>query len=271
MSKPATPWYTLGRRPLNEIAVKIAVIFALDSEFAPWRRIRPFRRLRSESGAYETVIGSARIHVVLSGAGPAHAARVARRVLAARPDLCISTGLAGALRSSFVPGQILAASRVLSSESTLVGESHPLLLEAALSSGARPAAAFLTASSILGSAEEKQRFAPVADAVEMESFAVLSEAAKWHIPAVAVRAISDAADANLPLDFNRVLDAHGHVRLSLIFSELARRPHKIPALVRFGRTSRRAAVNLARFLDAYVLALSAQPELLRSLTPAEVA
>jgi len=89
---------------------------------------------------------------------------------------------------------------------------------------------------------------------------VLTEAAKRQIPAAAIRAISDAADEGLPMDLSGVLDHEGKVKASKVARSLARGPHKLPALLRLGRNTRRAATNLAEFLDAYVLDLKTRPD-----------
>ncbi len=43
-----------------------------------------------------------------------------------------------------------------------------------------------------------------ADAVEMESFAVLSRARANGVPGIAIRAVSDTVDEDLPLGMNEV-------------------------------------------------------------------
>ena len=62
--------------------------------------------------------------------------------------------------------------------------------------------------------EDKRRMGQIADAVDMESFFILNEAQERGIPGVAIRAVSDAADERLPLDFTQVLDERGRVRIS---------------------------------------------------------
>ena len=109
------------------------------------------------------------------------------------------------------------------------------------------------------------------DVVEMESYFVLRAAAGAHVPAVAVRAISDAVEEDLPMDFNRVLDSQGAVRMRRLVGELAREPRRISGLVRFGMRSRRAAHALADFLDRYLLALDHDWKSAESIALREVA
>jgi adenosylhomocysteine nucleosidase len=94
--------------------------------------------------------------------------------------------------------------------------------------------------------------------VEMESFELLRAASARGIPAVAVRAISDTVDEDLPLDMNQVFTEAGQVSIPRVLGQVARRPQALPGLVRLGRQSQDAAESLARFLDAYLPVLAAQ-------------
>jgi adenosylhomocysteine nucleosidase len=90
----------------------------------------------------------------------------------------------------------------------------------------------------------------------MESGYILAAAEQAHVPCVAVRAISDAADEDLPVDFARILDSHGHLKMGGLLKEVGLSPYRIPLLIQFGRQSRAAGKSLADFLDRYVSALS---------------
>ena len=134
------------------------------------------------------------------------------------------------------------------------------LLVAAEKSDIRVVERLLSTSNMVVTAEGKGRLARMAEAVEMESFTVLTEAASRNVPAIAIRAISDAADEDLPMNFSRVLDHEGKVNGSKVARSLVRAPHKLPALLRLGRNSQRAAAKLAEFLDAYIQYLGVRPE-----------
>jgi adenosylhomocysteine nucleosidase len=85
----------------------------------------------------------------------------------------------------------------------------------------------------------------------MESYTILAEAARCGIPAVAIRAISDTADFDMPYNFEDALDSQGQIRMMGIASQVLRRPSALPALLKLGRDSRFAARRLADFLDAF--------------------
>ena len=83
---------------------------------------------------------------------------------------------------------------------------------------------------------------------------VLEQTAAHRIPAVAIRAVSDAHDQSLPYDFARALDSRGHLSHLRLLGHVARRPHRLPELIRLGRSSRAAASALADFLDQFLTA-----------------
>src|SRR3989454_12758026 len=90
--------------------MRILVTFAVDAEFALWRRMRRFRRTRwATRPAYVTQIDGAEIGVVLTGVGPQRARQAAFEVMMAEPvDICVSTGLAGALQARTLPPENVA-------------------------------------------------------------------------------------------------------------------------------------------------------------------
>lgn len=250
--------------------MRVLVTFALENEFAPWRARRKFRR--STWGAaqvYLAEIGTAEVGVVLTGAGPRQASLESSKVTWADSDsvdFCISSGLAGSLKPQYTIGQVLAARTVRAeraSDSDAGGtlESSAALLAFAEDCGATPVNRFYSAERVIASAEEKRHLGEQADAVEMESFAILAKARAKGIPAVAVRSISDVVDEDLPLDMNGIFNADGEVSLPRVLGQLALSPLALPGLVKLGRQSKHAAESLAAFLDRYITALSekAQP------------
>ncbi|MDE3137697.1 MAG: hypothetical protein KGL59_14055 [Acidobacteriota bacterium] len=232
--------------------MRVLATFALAEEFAPWRKQGGFRPARPASGeAYCRRSGDIELIVIVTGAGPENAAREAARALGDGPyDLVISSGVAGGLRPAHRPGAVLAARRVrrLDDGRELVTAAE--WTERAVAQGASEAV-FVTAAHVAGTAGEKRRLGETADAIEMESFAVLEAAAEYGVPAAAIRAVSDPVEVELPLDFNRVLDARGRVRGAALAGALARKPAALAGLVRLGRETRRAAAILADFLERY--------------------
>src|SRR5450759_2391623 len=152
--------------------MKILVTFAVRAEFAPWQRRRNFLRLPGDLPVFEATFGGARVRAILTGMGQDHALHAAKRSLAYKPDICISTRLAGSLRSGYHPGDILAARLVSEVGEPVAVASHPELLSTAVDCGARQIERFATSRTMAASAEQKRRLASQAEAVEMESYTI---------------------------------------------------------------------------------------------------
>lgn len=240
--------------------MKILVTFALENEFAPWRALRKFHAEQWGSATvYVTEIGGADVGVILTGAGPKPARSVATKVMSHQDEInvCISSGLAGALRPELHVAQVVAARAVFAEPvnakdiTDLMGASAPLLTFAE-ESGATLVDRFCSAGRVVARSEEKRLWGEQAGAVEMESFDILSVAAESGIPAIAIRSMSDTVDEDLPLDMNRIFSDEGQVSLPRVIGEVVRNPGSVPGLVRLSQNSKAAAESLVRFLDGYV-------------------
>jgi adenosylhomocysteine nucleosidase len=231
--------------------MKILVTFAVQAEFTPWQRRRNFRRLPGDWPLFESEFGGAQVRAILTGMGQSHALEAARRVLPNRPDICISTGLAGALRSGFRPGDILVARLVSEAGEPVAVATHRELLSTAVDCGAKQIERFATSRTVVASVQEKRNLGNEAEAVEMESYTILAEAARHGVPSVAVRAISDTAEFNMPYNFENACDSRGQIRISGIVKQVLRRPSGLPALLTLARDCRTASRHLADFLDIF--------------------
>jgi nucleoside phosphorylase len=250
--------------------LKILVTFAVDAEFAPWRARHEFNTVRREKAElHEAAIGGAQVTVLLTGVGP----RVSRKNVTEAFvggvferqsfGVCISSGLAGALRDKWKIGDVLAP-RCVQSDSPQSREMaglqfapEPEYVKIAQNSGAHVVERFLTSDRMILSAAEKTSLGAEADAVEMESYGILSEASAWGARGVCVRAVGDLAGEDLPINFSRTIDEEGDVSYLRVLGEVAKNPLAVPGLVRFGKQSRSAAESLANFLDRYVATLAA--------------
>jgi nucleoside phosphorylase len=237
--------------------MRILVTFAVEQEFAPWRKRHAFRR--TESGVlpmYEARIGDADVTVAMTGIGLGHAIRAARGLLASKPDACISAGLAGGLRPEHHTGKVLTARALRMAEDKFIVKTDARLRRVAAVCGARVVDLFYSSERVITTAREKAALGMLADAVEMESYAIVTEAARVRVPAAAVRAIGDSATVDLPIDFNRTIGERGQVSIRKLLGQMASRPAVLPSLIRMGAESRRAAESLAQFLDNYVAMLA---------------
>jgi adenosylhomocysteine nucleosidase len=234
--------------------MKVLVTFAVEAEFAPWRKLRQFSQSNlGETEAYSAQIKDGELIVLLTGVGGRRAWAEATNVIwDGNVDICISSGLAGALREKHRPGDVLAAKEVHATNRKKVIPSDADLLEVASTCGARVVDAFYSVDRVLVRSSEKAELGAKADAVEMESGDIMLEAVAFGAKVIGIRAISDAVEEDLPVDFNRVTSEAGEVSIVKIVAQAAAHPASIPALIRFGRQSRNAAEKLAIVLDSYI-------------------
>ena len=237
--------------------MKVLLTFAVEPEFAPLRKLRQFEEFRiGDVSVYQARIGRATVDVVVTGMGPANAQRAAEAAMSVPHTICICSGFCGALKSEHHVGDILAARVVEQMGKNKTIQCSQGLVTNAWGDGAKHAQHFLSSEKIVATAEEKARLAPFADAVDMESFAILSVAHERKLSAVAIRVVSDRFDQDVPVDFSATVDETGRVRIAGVLQKVVFHPINIPALIRLGRESKTAAEGLANFLEAYIKKIS---------------
>ncbi|MGB2668896.1 MAG: hypothetical protein WAK48_33245 [Candidatus Acidiferrum sp.] len=234
--------------------MRVLVTFAVEAEFVPWRRIRNFVASSDRNcTVFTTQIGQAEVDVLLTGIGGKSAwLETTKRIWDGDVDICVSSGLAAALRPDYRPGEILAAKRVYAPRWGRIVVCEESLLGIAIESGGREVDSFYSADHVVISADEKRELGRTYDVVEMESGEVLHEAAGFGARVVAIRGISDSVEEDLPLNFNRVVNVSGEVSMPRVLGEVVKHPSAVPRLIRFGQQSRMAAERLGDFLDRYI-------------------
>src|SRR5919108_217925 len=246
--------------------MRILVTFAVEAEFAPWRKIRDFEKKAISNGRASLYCGKFSddiVDVLLTGIGPSACEESLASydgLRGGKPECLISSGLAGALREVLKLGDLFVAEAVRTLNNEANTRSDTLLRENAVLKGAIPIDTLITMARLVSSAEEKGRLAFFGDAVDMESAIIMAHFTDTALPRVAIRAISDAANEDLPIDFDRCLTPQGVIRPLSLVSAIVRRPGNLPNLVRFGRQSNEAARNLSAFLDQFVSAIFAVRE-----------
>jgi adenosylhomocysteine nucleosidase len=241
--------------------MRVLITFALANEFAPWRKLRGFQRVSVDSWdqTYAAEVGDCDVRVVVTGAGRFATQRSLSRAFDHSPELCIASGLCGGLKPAYAPGDVLAARAVADVAGTRLIQSDLELVTRAGATGAKVVDKFLVSDRVVATAETKRALGASGDAVDMESLYVLAAAWQRGVRTIAIRAVSDAADSDLPLDFDRVFSARGEVSVPKVVGQLMRRPGRLPGLLRLANESERAASALAHFLDAYLLQIEAGP------------
>ena len=235
--------------------------------------MRKFRRAKWDAAdIFRAEIGAAEVNVLLTGIGARQAAQEVSKIAWGAPDtveFCVSSGLTGGLRPEFQIGQILVARSIVAQRAPagragrMISGSAPLV-SFAEDCGATAVGRFYSAERAISLSEEKRELSSSADAVEMESFSVLSRARASGVPGVAIRCVSDTVDEDLPLDMNEVFKQDGGVSIPRVLGQLALRPRSIPGLVKLGQHSKRAAESLGAFLDRYIREFSKRARALES-------
>ena len=202
------------------MSAPVLVCFAVPQEAAPFRKLV---RNRPE------------VRVLITGMGRRNAERPVRAAIdQLRPSRVFSCGFAGALDPALRIGDVVCA------KDTPVPNAK--------------AVTFTCTERVAITAAEKSalRKQTGADAVEMESAVIESVCRELGVPCVVLRAISDLAGEDLPLDFNALMTPDQRLSsLKLAFAILCA-PQRIPGLMRLGRNSAVAARRLAEQLAAVI-------------------
>lgn len=253
--------------------MRILATFAVEAEFAPWRKLRRFSNAKARltrwgpvgSAILETSIGATKVSVLLTGIGREQCEATLNfnedSIFSdGMPNLVISSGLAGALKDSLSPLDLFVPKKVRTLRNDANIDSDPEPFEQAVSLGAKPVENLITMERLVSTREEKTRIAFHGEAVDMESAFVMSHFAAAAVPVVTIRAISDGANEDLPIDFDRCLTPQGAIKPMRLVNQIVRRPGNLPNLVRFGRQSNQAAQRLAGFLDEFIAVLPVSQE-----------
>ena len=205
-------------------AADTLLTFAVKAEAGPFQKLaRPLQRSQ----------------ILVTGIGARNAGESIRRVLSRElPKLVLTCGFAGGLNPELATGTVIFSA-----------DEDSALSPALLAAGARRAG-FHCAERVVTTAEEKRalRQGTGADAVEMESGVIRAICREHNVPSATVRVISDAADEDLPLDFNRLMNADQNLAYGRLAAALLKSPGKIGALLKLQKQTRAAAEKLAEVL-----------------------
>lgn len=147
--------------------------------------------LKNTTGIYQ--IGDNATRVAVSGIGLKKARRATQQVctgsLGFLPDLLINSGICGAVRDKLDIGHLIIANRLAYRDREIQLENSPiekvvdLLVESEIHVGKLQTFNWPVLS--------RARVAGDTLAVDMESFAIAQTAAKYHIPTIIIKAVSD--------------------------------------------------------------------------------
>lgn len=200
--------------------------------------------LKEEAGAFRRrTVGREEVAILVTGIGRRNSERtLVERLNQLTPRRVLTCGFAGGLDPALAAGDVLCST----DNEALRGE--------LTTAGARPVK-FYCATRIATKAAEKLelRRTTGADAVEMESEAIHTICCERGIPCATVRAISDTANEDLPLDFNQLSKPDLSLDFGKLLVAIAKSPEKIPGLLRLQQNSKLAAQQLAEVLAKITL------------------
>ena len=212
----------------NEIGETGTLIcFALEQEAAPFRRL---------------AVKIPEVKILVTGIGARNAETSLRQFLAQnRIKRVFTCGFCGGLNPDLKSGEVIFMT------------GYPELEKRLLEAGAK-LATFVSSPRIVTTAAEKRqlRTKTGADVVEMESEAILAVCREKKIPCAMVRAISDTAGEDLPLDFNALARTDMNLHYGKLFLAIAKSPGKIGALMKLQKQTKLAAENLAGVLKKII-------------------
>lgn len=186
-----------------------------------------------------------KVTLVAEGPGVALAARAIHLALARdRFETVVSTGFCGGLDPKLEVGAILIASEVRDE-----GSGRRFLPVMPKYDGPMEIGAVITIGRVAVTIGEKARLrATGARAVEMEASAVAESAEQAGLRFLCIRAVSDTASQDMPMDFNAYRDQEGrfdHRRIAR--AALASPFRSIPGLLRLRHDCRHASARLGEF------------------------
>ncbi len=189
--------------------------------------------------------------MVLSGAGSSRARQAARVLLENGATSLVSWGFAGGLLPGLPAGSLVLPEKVIGADQIVYPVDpvwHERLcrrLQGSLNLCKGPLAE--SPSMLATFAEKKNLFSRTgAIAVDMESASVASFAKEAGVPFLAIRAITDPAEMDMPLCVRGSIDEFGRLRLSRVIKGIIKRPLDFPLVVRLGRNFSACRTRLAR-------------------------
>ena len=187
----------------------------------------------------DNAVSNTGAEVLITGMGRRNAEEsIQRRLSAHFPALVLTCGFAGGLNPN-LPGRTVVFS-----------EDERMGLTPALSALGAVPVRFHCAGRVAITAAEKQQLWQTtgADAVEMESEVIREVCRRHQIPGATIRVISDAAQEDLPLDFNALMTSRHQINFARLAWQLAGSPAKIPRLLELRKRTAQARDKLGGVL-----------------------
>ncbi|MDP2902445.1 MAG: phosphorylase [Methylovulum sp.] len=198
--------------------------------------------------------------VAYSGAGAKNATAAAELLINKGATQLISWGCAAALDASLKPGDLALADNLIDVDDTeiAINSNWHEYANNLLAPYIKIHTGSLTQSAnIISSSKEKLHLQIITEAIalDMESIAVAKAATKKNLPFLAIRAIVDPADMDMPRAVSYAANAEGDIILSRLLLFIALHPAELPGLIRLGlyfNAAKSTLKRVAKQLDALI-------------------
>lgn len=232
--------------------VDVGLVFALGLEQASIEgSTTHVERHETPDGKFRLCkLGERSLTAVVSGPGRSAARRAAETLVQAhRPRLVVSAGFAGALAAFLKPADIVVADRIVRCEGSAVVVDAAMLRRFAID-GAH-VGPFVEVEHVVAGADSKKSLGEQTGglACDLESAAVAEVCIAAATPFLAVRAVTDAQQEDLPPDLAPLMEARGTARtLGVVFGSVLRRPGSMKDMWNLHERAVLAAAALGRAL-----------------------
>jgi len=179
------------------------------------------------------------IILAYSGAGANNARTASELLIAQGATRLISWGCAAALGESLKPGDLVLADTLLDAEGARIGIPaawHDFAKNLLSNTLKVHTGGLVESKTIVASGKDKKRLYTQTGAIalDMESIAIAKAALQNSLPFLAVRAIADPVNMDLPKAINHSLNNEGDIVLSKLLLFIALHPAELPGLVKLG-------------------------------------
>lgn len=197
------------------------------------------------------------IVLACSGAGANNARTASELLITQGATRLISWGCAAALSETLKPGDLVLADTLIDAEGGQI-DSHPVwhsYTKHMLSTTLDVHAGNLAEShSIVATGKDKKKLHTQTGAValDMESIAIAKVARQHNLPFLAIRAIADPVDMDLPKAIKHSLNNEGDVALGKLLLFVALHPTELPGLIKLGlhfNAAKNTLKSVAKQLD----------------------
>jgi adenosylhomocysteine nucleosidase len=208
----------------------IGITFALPAESSGLRR--RISTLHRDGDLFWGEIDHHAVALVHTGVGAKNCNALLEVLLhRMRPQLIISSGFAGAVRSGLSVEDLILANnfsdpKLLAGAARILGERQPQVVK------------LFTATSIIDSMAERAEIARAsgASAVDMETGAIANVCRAHGVPLLSLRAITDTPSQPFPAPMSVLFDiTRQRTNYGKLFAYLLREPASISGLIRFSK------------------------------------